>query len=196
MVDGDGERSGADRLGAMREWHVGGALIRRDGGLVLVANRRRDQSVDWTPPGGVIDPGETIGEGLIREVREETGLVVNELTRCAYRVEVQAPHLDWVLRVEAWEAEVSGEVCIDDPDGIVEHCRAVPFADVAGMLLASPAWIQVPVGHWIERAGAFDSEEAGVPGPAGLAGVAGDLADFGFRLLGRDRHDATVERIW
>ncbi len=39
--------------------------------------------VDWTPPGGVIDPGETISEGLVREVREETGLVVHELTRCA-----------------------------------------------------------------------------------------------------------------
>ena len=87
-------------------------MIRRDDGLVLVANRRRDQSIDWTPPGGVIDPGETIGEGLVREVREETGLVVHDLVRCAYRVEVQAPELDWILTVEAWEVDASGEVCI------------------------------------------------------------------------------------
>jgi 8-oxo-dGTP diphosphatase len=173
----------------MRAWQVGGALIRRDDGLVLVANRRRDRSVDWTPPGGVIDPGETISEGLIREVREETGLVVHELTRCAYRVEVQAPELDWVLTVEAWEADVSGEVCIADPDGIVEHCRAVPFPDVPALLLASPAWIQVPVGQWIESAVTAAQDSASV-------GTEPITIDFGFRLLGSDRRDTRVERIW
>lgn len=159
-------------------------MIQRDDGLLLVANRRRDRSVDWTPPGGVIDPGETIGEGLVREVREETGLVVNELTRCAYRVEVQAPGLDWVLKVEAWEADVSGEVCIADPDGIVEHCRSVPFPEVAALLQASPAWIQVPVGHWIGLERTLGSIHGAV------------TADFGFRLLGTDRRDTRVERVW
>jgi 8-oxo-dGTP diphosphatase len=167
----------------MRAWQVGGALIRRDGGLVLVANRRRDQTVDWTPPGGVIDAGETIAEGLVREVREETGLVVHALTRCAYRVEVQAPDLDWVLTVEAWEAEASGEMCIADPDGIVEHCRAVPFPDVPELLQASPAWIQVPVGHWIA-------------GGAARSGTEPATADFGFRLHGADRRATRVERVW
>ena len=58
----------------MRAWQVGGALIRRDDGLVLVANRRRDQSVDWTPPGGVIDPGETIAESVY-DVRIKPGIL-------------------------------------------------------------------------------------------------------------------------
>ena len=61
----------------MREWLVAGGLVERDDGrLLLVQNRRRDGSLDWTPPGGVIDHGETIHEGLAREVREETGLDV------------------------------------------------------------------------------------------------------------------------
>lgn len=171
----------------MRAWQVGGALIRRDGGLVLVANRRRDRSVDWTPPGGVIDAGETIAEGLVREVREETGLVVHALTRCAYRVEVQAPELDWVLTVEAWEAEASGEMCIADPDGIVEHCRAVPYPDVPELLQASPAWIQVPVGDWIAR---------DVAGEAAREAALDGTADFGFLLHGADRRATRVERVW
>lgn len=164
----------------MRAWQVGGALIRSGDGLVLVANRRRDQSVDWTPPGGVIDDGETITTGLVREVREETGLVVERLTRLAYRVQVEAPELDWILSVEAWEAEVSGDVCVADPDGIVEHCRAVSLAEATSLLAASPPWIHVPVGAWLAGGCGAGDERA---------------AEFTFRLHGADRRTARAERL-
>jgi 8-oxo-dGTP diphosphatase len=164
----------------VRSWQVGGALIRRGDGLVLVANRRRDDSIDWTPPGGVIDPGESVTEGLVREVREETGLVVEELVRCAYRVEVEAPGLEWVLHVEAWEVEVSGDVVVSDPDGIVQHCRSVPGAEARTLMQASPMWIHVPVGAWLD----------------GVCGAHPDpAADFRFRLHGSDRRTNHVERL-
>ncbi len=57
----------------MRDWVVGGALILSDEGVLLVQNRRRNGTHDWTPPGGVIDEGESLIEGLTREVQEETG---------------------------------------------------------------------------------------------------------------------------
>jgi 8-oxo-dGTP diphosphatase len=41
----------------------------------LLAVRRRDNG-HWEPPGGVLELDETIPAGLVREVREETGLEV------------------------------------------------------------------------------------------------------------------------
>jgi 8-oxo-dGTP diphosphatase len=52
---------------------VAGAVV-NDVGRVL-AIRRRDNG-HWEPPGGVLELDETIEEGLVREIREETGLTV------------------------------------------------------------------------------------------------------------------------
>lgn len=159
----------------MRRWLVGGALIRHGDGLVLVCNRRRDRSVEWTPPGGVIDRGETMLAGLAREVREETGLTVDGWAHCAYKVKVEAPDMGWTLRVEAWEAQaVSGEIELADPDGIVEDVRHATLAEAPGLLAQSPPWVHAPVGDW-------------------LAGQT--VAEYHFVLHGTQRGAARVERV-
>ena len=171
-------------MSEVRSWVVGGALIRHGDGLLMVANRRRDGSVDWTPPGGVIDAGEELLDGLAREVLEETGLVVERWTRCAYRVEVEAREMHWVLRVEAWEGEASGDVVIADPDGIVEHVRHVSREEAVTLMADSPLWIQIPVGEWL-FGGCDPDDERCLDG--------GRL--FRFRLHGADRRSHRTEHI-
>jgi len=51
-----------------------GALILRDGRVLLVERGRQPLKGYWSLPGGALETGETLKEGLRREVREETGL--------------------------------------------------------------------------------------------------------------------------
>ena len=156
---------------------VGGAVIEGPDGLLLVRNRRRDGSADWTPPGGVIDPGESIVEGLTREVREETGLVVTRWAGLLYEIEAHAPDMGWVLRVEAWQAAAwEGDLQVSDPDGIVEEARWVPSAECALHLQGGSPWVAEPVGEWLE---------------APWTG----LRRFGYRIAGAERGALEVTRV-
>jgi len=50
------------------------AIVRRGDGAILL--HRRADTGTWSLPAGAIEPGETPGEAVVREVREETGLAV------------------------------------------------------------------------------------------------------------------------
>ena len=61
------------------------AAIIRDG-RVLVARRARGPAYNiWTMPGGVVEAGETLTEALIREIAEETAMVVEPVALAGYR---------------------------------------------------------------------------------------------------------------
>jgi 8-oxo-dGTP diphosphatase len=144
----------------MRAWTVGGAVIeasclpgRAGAGpaVLLVENLRRNGSSDWTPPGGVIDHGETVVVGLGREVAEETGLQVLRWSGPLYEIEAEAPGLGWRLRVEVHRAvEARGELVIgSDPDGIVVDATWADADRCSVLLDGAHPWVREPLLEWL-----------------------------------------------
>ncbi|MEZ5309545.1 MAG: NUDIX hydrolase [Microthrixaceae bacterium] len=171
----------------MHEWTVAGAVIESgclwagcpsdEPGLLLVENERRGGHRDWTTPGGVIDAGEDYRSGLAREVQEETGLTVVTWSDLLYTVSVEAPSLEWTLRVEVHRAEaVQGQLTIgEDPDGIVVGADWVGSDRYGDLLGSSPRWVSEPLIEWLDQR--FDQPRS-----------------FSYLLDGSGPPDFTVER--
>jgi 8-oxo-dGTP pyrophosphatase MutT (NUDIX family) len=136
----------------VRQWLVASGIIEGPDGVLLVQNRRRNGSLDWSTPGGVIEvaEGEAVLDGLTREVAEETGIVVTRWEGPLYEVEVEAAGLGWTLRVEVHRAlDFSGELVVEDLDEIVVDARFVAPGDCAVHLEAGHPWVREPLAAWL-----------------------------------------------
>jgi 8-oxo-dGTP diphosphatase len=53
-----------------------GAVIAQDGRVLLIKRGHAPAIGEWSIPGGAVEVGETVREAVVREVQEETGLIV------------------------------------------------------------------------------------------------------------------------
>ncbi len=86
---------------------VAGVVI--DSGKVLIAQRADNGA--WEPPGGVLERGETFHQCVQREVREETGLLVEptHFTGCYLNMRAHVVALVFRCALLAGELRLSSE---------------------------------------------------------------------------------------
>jgi len=75
----------AERTYPDRPYLAVSAAIIRDGRVLLVRRARTPAQGLFTLPGGVVEVGETLTEAVVREVREETALVIAPVGLAGYR---------------------------------------------------------------------------------------------------------------
>ena len=159
-------------------------IIEGPDGLLLVQNRRRNGSLDWSTPGGVIEvaEGETVLDGLTREVHEETGIRVNAWEGPVYEVRAEAAGMGWRLRVEVHRAlDFAGDLVLEDLDEIVVDAQWVDADACAPHLEACPVWVREPLAAYLADRW---SCEGGAP-----------ARSFSYRVDGADRSAITVTRL-
>ncbi len=93
-------------------YHIGAAVIENTAGEILLAKRPEhlDQGGLWEFPGGKVEPGESLREGLARELREELGIGIEQahpLIRIPWDYPQHSVLLD-VWRVTAFSGEPHG----------------------------------------------------------------------------------------
>jgi len=85
-----------------------GAVIVEDGRVLLVRRGHEPMKGHWSLPGGMLELGESLAEGVVREVREETGLTVepveliellDRIHRLGERVQYHYVIADYLCRV-------------------------------------------------------------------------------------------------
>ena len=162
------------------EFTVAGALLESPEGLLLVQNRRRNGSLDWSTPGGVIDATDaSLLHGLAREVEEETGLRVTGWEGPLYEVRAEAPDLGWSMRCEVHRAlAFDGELRLEDPDGIVVDACFAGAERWSALLDTCAEWVREPLSDWLEHRW----------GPAGLR-------RYAYEVLGVSREETQVRRV-
>ena len=108
---------------------VTGILIENE--KILLVKQKVSDKRNWSLPGGKLEQGETIEQGIIREMKEETGLDV-EIIRLLYLCDVSASnntllHISFLLKRVAGNIELPTNEFESNPIYDVEF---IPISDL------------------------------------------------------------------
>jgi 8-oxo-dGTP pyrophosphatase MutT (NUDIX family) len=111
------------------------AVIRDAAGRILLVNAYSGAESDlWCAPGGGAEPGQSLPDNLIREVREETGLAVTP-GRLLALSEFHDPARGFHQVELIFAANLTGPAAtvLADPEGVVNRLRWVGPDEIAAL---------------------------------------------------------------
>lgn len=124
---------------AIPEIEVGAAVTWRDDGRFLIARRHEKGLLGgmWEFPGGKREPGETLEDCVVRELREELDIGVRPREFCCtvrhtyshFRLKLQVFHCDWT------DGTPRAVDCADFRWVTLDDCEALPFGKADLMVL-------------------------------------------------------------
>lgn len=95
-----------------------GAVVVKDGRVLLVQRGTEPMKGHWSIPGGLVEVGEMLSAGIVREVKEETGLdvepvelieLLDRIHRDGDRVRYHYVIADYLCRVVGGELRASSD---------------------------------------------------------------------------------------
>ncbi|HEC10842.1 MAG TPA: NUDIX domain-containing protein [Acidimicrobiales bacterium] len=108
-----------------------GAVVVDDGRILLVRRGREPARGLWSVPGGKVERGESVGQAVLRELAEETGLTGRLLEPLGWVERIGPDHhfviIDYRVAVEPDAEPRPG----DDAD----EARFVPLGELTGLRL-------------------------------------------------------------
>ena len=106
-----------------------GVLIENNS--LLLVKQKLSNNKDWSLPGGRVEPGETLEQALIREMKEETGLDVEPI-RMLYVCDVEASG-NTVLHITFLTKQIGGEITLptnEFDENPIHDVRFIPIDEL------------------------------------------------------------------
>ena len=138
----------------LHEFTVAGALVESNAGLLLVQNRRRNGAMEWSTPGGVIDPTDvSLLAGLAREVEEETGLRGRRVGRPPLRGARgrRGPRLVVAMRSAPRRSPSRARSTSTTPTASSWTPRSRARGSGVSLLGACSPWVREPLLDWLDQ---------------------------------------------
>ncbi len=109
---------------------ITGILIENN--KILLVQQKLSDKRNWSLPGGRLERGETLSQGLIREMKEETGLDV-EIVRMLYVCDVASSsntilHITFLIKRVGGEIELPSNEFDENP---IHDVKFVPVSELA-----------------------------------------------------------------